>query len=234
MRILVELLPCCSGAYENLNKHAIQGMIYSQLKGTEFEKYHDSNRFKFFTFSDIFPIGNFEIGKKKNLLISSPNEELMNVLCERFENQKVVHIKDMEFMIGAVKKFRVKLSNKYISGSPIVLYKDSISNEYFTFQRNKDLIFFLTRLKENALKKYSAYFGEQIEFEGDLFDRLKFRKEVCVRDFKDGREFIIIGSVWRLLEKFSIPDKYKKFYAFLLDCGLGEKNSLGFGFVNPL
>ena len=44
--------------------------------------------------------------------------------------------------------------------------------------------------------------------------------------------FLIIGSLWKNLEKFNMDDK--KFYKFILDCGLGEKNSLGFGMLNTL
>jgi len=47
-------------------------------------------------------------------------------------------------------------------------------------------------------------------------------------------KFLIFGSLFDLLEKSYIENKERKFYKFLLDCGLGEKNSLGFGFVNPI
>ena len=234
MRLMVELLPCVNGSFENVNKHAVQGMIYAQLKKTVFENYHDSNRFKFFTFSDLFPVSDFKVGEKKKLIISSPNNELITVLYETFEKHDKIHIKNMEFNIHAVNKFRLKPSTRYITGSPIVLYKDNRSNEYFSFERNKDLIFFLERLKENALKKYFAYTGRRFDMKENLFDRLIFKKEVVVKDYKAGREFIIIGSVWKLLEKFYISAEQKRFYEFIMDCGLGEKNSLGFGFVNPI
>ena len=45
---------------------------------------------------------------------------------------------------------------------------------------------------------------------------------------------VIIGSVWYLLEKFEISEEMRRFYWFLMECGLGEKNSMGFGFVNPV
>jgi len=63
---------------------------------------------------------------------------------------------------------------------------------------------------------------------------LRFNKEVAVKNVKGGKEFIIIGSVWYLLEKFEISEEMRRFYWFLMECGLGEKNSMGFGFVNPV
>ncbi|WP_297065841.1 CRISPR-associated endoribonuclease Cas6, partial [Thermococcus sp.] len=44
----------------------------------------------------------------------------------------------------------------------------------------------------------------------------------------------VIGSNWELLEKERIKPEERRFYRFIMDAGLGEKNSLGFGFLNPL
>lgn len=51
---------------------------------------------------------------------------------------------------------------------------------------------------------------------------------------KKGREFLVVGTTWKLLEKIKIRKEERKFYKFIMDCGLGEKNSLGFGFINPI
>ena len=69
---------------------------------------------------------------------------------------------------------------------------------------------------------------------GNIFDRLKFKKEVAVTLRMDNTEFIMIGTVWRSLEKFNINRENGDFYRFIMDCGLGEKNSMGFGFINPI
>ena len=92
----------------------------------------------------------------------------------------------------------------------------------------------MNRLKDNALKKYNIYYNDDFDFEGEIFDNLEFKKEVAVRNFKGGKEFIVIGNVWSLLEKKEIKKEEKKFYSFIMECGLGEKNSMGFGFINPL
>lgn len=42
---------------------------------------------------------------------------------------------------------------------------------------------------------------------------------------KNDNHFIIIGSLWKNLE-FNLTDENKDFYKFLLENGLGEKNSL--------
>jgi len=209
-------------------------MIYSLLKNTDLASYHDSSKFKFFCFSDIFPLGDFKPKVSKYLLISSPNDYLIDTLTKSLIYTDKVTLKGIEFKLENIKRFTPKVGNRWISGSPIVLYKDNRKNLYYSFERNGDLNFFLERIKENAIKKYNVFFDDKFTIDENVFDRLNFRKEVVVKDFKGGSEFIFIGSVWRLLEKFRINNEHRKFYNFIMECGLGEKNSLGFGFVNPM
>ena len=92
----------------------------------------------------------------------------------------------------------------------------------------------MRRLYENSIKKYESYYGERINLGiYDLFDSLSFKKQIAVHIKKPGKDIRIIGTKW-IFEKRRIPKELYKFYNFLLDCGLGEKNSLGFGFLNPL
>jgi CRISPR-associated endoribonuclease Cas6 len=90
----------------------------------------------------------------------------------------------------------------------------------------------MERLKDNSLKKYNAYYDLDYYFDGNLFDSFQYDKEVAVRVKKADNMFIIIGTLWKNLEKFNMDDK--RFYRFLMDCGLGEKNSLGFGMINSV
>lgn len=234
MRLIIKFDPLFTGSYDIVNKYSIQGFIYSMLLGSPYNKYHNLKGFKFFTFSDISPVSDFKHGSYKYLVISSPNSDLINTLFWQIKGRNKAIINGLEFEIKHVKRFRPKLPKAFTTGSPIVLYKDNLNNEYFSFRKHGDIDFFLNRLKENALKKYRAYYNEDIEFDENIFDRMVFRKEVAVNIYKKGTRFVIIGSVWKMLEKFEIKPEYRKFYNFIMDCGLGEKNSLGFGFINPV
>ena len=121
-----------------------------------------------------------------------------------------------------------------IAIQPNINNKDNKNNIYYSFERDKDLLFFLDRIKDNALKKYNAFYNENLTLEGSIFDKLVFNKEVVINTIKRGNEFIIIGSMWKNLEKEYVSQNYKKFYSFLMETGLGEKNSMGFGFINPI
>lgn len=234
MRILLRFRPLGSFSFDEVCKHTLQGFIYSALKESSYRSLHDTTSFKFFCFSDIFPSGDFREDEIKNLIISSPDSNFINTLNESLNKKNEFRLNTHKLRIEEIKKIYVSLKNSFISGSPIVLYKDNKMNIYYSFKRDGDLDFFHSRLKDNAVKKYNAYFNSDFQLEGDLFDNMEFKKEVAVRNFKGGKEFIVIGNVWSLLEKSKIDKDEKPFYNFIMECGLGEKNSMGFGFINPL
>ena len=235
MRLLISLAPEIDVSYDAIGKHTIQGFIYHNLRGTEYEPTHDKWGFKFFTFSDIFPPSKImRKNEAKNLIISSPNRDFIKVLYEQLKDKNTVKLGPYLFKIVKLKKFRLNLHNSMTTGSPIVLYRANYENVYFSFKHDGDLRFFLKRLKDNALKKYNAYYGTDFSFEGPLFDRLEFRREVAVPVMMRDKRFLVIGSTWKQLSKTGFTKEERRFYSFLMDCGLGEKNSLGFGFVNPI
>ncbi|MEN4018457.1 MAG: CRISPR-associated endoribonuclease Cas6 [Methanobacterium sp.] len=49
---------------------------------------------------------------------------------------------------------------RFITSTPIVLFENNRDNKYYSLKNNGDFSFFLERVKENALKKYNAYYGE--------------------------------------------------------------------------
>ena len=218
------------------NKHAVQGFIYNMLKGTEYGERHDDARFKFFTFSDFFR----DKKGRPTLIVSSPDKGFIEALHDNLKDRVRVYLGKEELVIAEVKKFRLPLRRRFQTGSPIVLYKDSGENEYFKLHAHRNLNFFLKRLKENAEKKYNAFYGDDFHLEGPIFDRMvpKLRKngklDVYVKIVKNGIPFPVIGSNWELLEKEKIKAEERRFYRFLMEAGLGEKNSLGFGFLNPI
>ncbi|ADD08830.1 CRISPR-associated endoribonuclease Cas6 [Candidatus Aciduliprofundum boonei] len=233
MRLLIKLVPEKFLPFSKVNKHTIQGAIYSLLDGTEFSDLHSKNGFKFFTYSDLFPPGDFYPNKEKNLIVSSPNPKFIGELYSRLRDLEHIYLSDGPMKVAELKKFKVKTTGKFRSGSPVVIQKDNKKSKYFSFRDGGSMRFFMDRLKDNAVKKYNVYYDEELELDEDLFDLLQFQKEVSVVVKKDEKTFIVIGSVWSLLQK-RIPKGYGKFYRFITDCGIGEKNSLGFGFLNPI
>ena len=218
--------------YQNIDKYTIQGFIYSILKDDSvFSSLHETVGFKFFNFSNIFPVSDFEKNSLKKLIISSPNEDLIKSIYSNLKNKDSFRLKNHKMELLKVSLLKNQNCNKFISATPIVLFEDNINNKYFSFKQNNEFNFFFDRLKDNAVKKYNAFYGCDFNLESNLFTNFEFGREVSIRLVKKDNKFIIIGSLWKNLE-FDLTSQNKNFYNFLFDNGLGEKNSLGFGFLN--
>jgi CRISPR-associated endoribonuclease Cas6 len=230
-RLILKFKSCGDLKYSCIGKYDIQGFIYSLLKSTDLSVYHNVKGFKFFNFSNIFPVSDFKVDNCKNLIISSPNVLFINVLKDSLKDVKVFRLNKYYFRLEKVTFLNTKVGSKLISSTPIVLFENNRENKYYSFKSSPDFNFYFNRLKDNALKKYNAFKGENFVLDGELFSSFSFRKEVAVPVTKKGDKFLIIGSLWNLLE-LDINKNNKDFYQFLFDVGFGEKNSLGFGMLN--
>lgn len=218
--------------YSDIDKYALQGFIYSILKNDAvFSDYHDNTGFKFFNFSNIFPVSDFEKNSLKMLIISSPNDNLIKSLFKQLKNKTYFRLKDYRMELLKIELLGTKKCSKFISATPIVLFEDNKNNKYYSFKQSSDFNFFFERLKDNAIKKYNAFYDCDFNLESNLFTNFEFGREVSIRLTKNNNKFIVIGSLWKNLE-FSLTSQNKDFYNFLFENGLGEKNSLGFGFLN--
>ncbi|MEM4090617.1 MAG: CRISPR-associated endoribonuclease Cas6 [Thermoplasmatales archaeon] len=235
-RLLIELSSKVEIGERNFNKYYMSSALYSAAFGAGINYIHRGNNFRYFSFSDFFPAGPLAAGGTKKVLVSSPDSNLIDSLYESFSEKGVLYLGEACLDISGLKNFHIKeLPHEMTTGSPIVLYRDNKKGLYFSLKQGDDLSFFLRRLRENSLKKYKQYTGdESFSLEEFIFDTLKFRKEVRTKMERMGKEFYIIGTMWYILKKTRIKASYRDFYRFILDVGLGEKTSMGFGFLNPV
>jgi len=84
-RLLLKLKSQNDYSYDTKYYHKLQGFIYSVLRESNYKELHDKNGYKFFSFSNIFPIENNKENSIKNLIIASPNEKFTETLKEKFE-----------------------------------------------------------------------------------------------------------------------------------------------------
>jgi CRISPR-associated endoribonuclease Cas6 len=125
---------------------------------------------------------------------------------------------------------------------------------YVYWRKEHPISLFVSQLQSNLLRKYREYHnikgivkkpsdGRQLEDEEEdslgstkimpskscFFQEFKFKKQVSTRIVMKGQEQTVIGTVW----EFSFEPNYDHaLIKFALECGLGERNSLGFGFMN--
>lgn len=221
--------------YSYFDKYHFLSSIYSIIDQKAFPEFHNSNDFRFFSFSDFFPGGNLTPEDVKKVIISSPDDEFIKLLYEKLSERNYLYLEDKVVDVTQISRFDVnEFVKDFTTGSPVVLYKDNKKNIYFSLRNGDNLSFFLERLKDNAIKKYRQFYNdENFEMDGFIFDTLKFRKEVRVQLKKRGQLFYFIGTMWYSMKKIRIKRDYIPFYRFIMDCGIGEKNALGFGFLNP-
>lgn len=231
--------------YNEINQFDLQSLVYSLLKNTKYDFLHDKEGFKYFSYGNIFPYSpHIYKGDNKKFIISSPNKKFILNIYHRLKTLDYVKIAGNKFRVGDILKFNDKIHDEeYRTTSPIVLHDNEYDDEgnlitqsYFSFKKNKDISFFLQRLKDNALKKFNSYYDDEYYFEEEILESFNLEKEVAIPFTKKENDFLMIGSVHNNIQ-FNLQDAdntSRKFFKFLYDCGLGEKNSAGFGMINKV
>ncbi len=243
MRVLLNLRSLKNCSYK-LEPGKLQGLIYNLLKDSGYSGLHDKPGYKFFCFSNIFPIGDFKEGDSRNLLISSPDPYFVRILESALTTKTSLNIGELQFNITSIKTLKPRIGNnsKIISATPIVIRipeknygKYGIPEE----KRKKSYLFwrpeypfeaFVRQMEDNLFKKYNQFYSKQIQ-PFPLFEQFRFKKSVASSIIKDGREHVEIGSIWEF-EFSHLSREQREILEFGIDCGFGERNSYGFGFVN--
>ena len=150
----------------------------------------------------------------------------------------------MQLMIDDARIFETKLKPPFtlITGTPIIMrisreryQKFDIETRYpyaYVFWRKEyPLEMFTRQLEENLCSKYAEFNGRENASEDELplIQKLTFKKQISTRINLHDTEQIVIGSLW----EFSFDNEPNtELLEFGLDCGMGERNSMGFGFMN--
>ena len=258
MRLFIKLKCIENSPYEMQYHYYLQGFIYSFLKGSKYHYIHDKVGYKFFCFSNIFPVNSLIRGDYRNLIISSPNDEFILYLYDQLLYIINSHIKigQMEFVIDAIDKFYINLPITspftLITGTPIIIripreryllygINPKGNYEYVYWRRDYSTELFITNLQDNLTKKYNEYIRlnsedrsvesseDYKEFGSFSFQNLKFKKQISTKLLIKGFNQIIIGTICEFRFNTNVN---RDILQFGIDCGLGERNSLGFGFIN--
>ena len=231
--------------------HKLQGFIYGLLRDSGFGTLHDKEGYKFFCFSNIFPIGDMEEGEISKLLVASPNEELIASLKVSLQDfsagKRRINIGEMSFEVVNIKKLEIELKSRdlrVITATPVIIRipernydsygipEEERKPRYVYWRPKYSFEAFLKQLSENLIKKFNEFYGTEIE-DYDLFEQFMFRRATATKVVINGKEYVMVGSMWEFV--WSIMDEtQRRVIEFGLDAGFGERGSLGFGFVNRL
>lgn len=251
MRILIDLRAMKDQGYESMYHHKLQGFVYGLLRDLGFEMLHDKTGYKFFCFSNIFPIGDMNAGERSKLIIASPNEALIGSLAGALEtivaDSSAVNIGEMSFEVVAVKKLKLSIGGtglRVLTATPVTLRIPARNYERYGIpeaERKPRYVYwrpkyafdaFLKQLSENLIKKYNEFYATKLK-DYDLFEQFKYRRATATKVVIDGREYVLVGSMWEFVWSF-MDETQRRVIEFGLDTGFGERNSLGFGFVNKI
>lgn len=240
MRLLIQLQSTKDASYDGKYFHKIQGLIYNLIR-PYYNELHDKKGYKFFCFSNIFPIQDMKENDKRNFLISSLDSVLINLLKENLP--ETINIGDVSFQIegSRILNHRLNHPSRILAATPIVMripqwaytdYGIKSDKSYVFWRKSYPFNVFIKQIETNLLKKYNEFYSTSLE-EFPVFEQFIFKKETCNPVVIDGREYHLIGSIWEFLFN-NLSKEQKKILEFGLDCGFGERNSLGFGFMNMM
>ncbi|MGH2611443.1 MAG: CRISPR-associated endoribonuclease Cas6 [Rhabdochlamydiaceae bacterium] len=222
--------------------HKVQGFIYSLLRNTKFDHLHDKQGFKFFCFSNIYKAKD---ANHHSLIISSPDQDFITQveyqLNKIIENQIPIELGSLFELIKIVKIPQKNLSFplKIITQSPIIIripiekyqgrVTDTAPYKEIFWRKDHPADLFINAMEKNLKKKFAEF--SKKTFKGRIIEKFDFKKQVSTKIYVANSKVPVIGSLWRLDFSSEVP---RDIQLFALDCGLGERNSIGFGFVNPI
>jgi CRISPR-associated endoribonuclease Cas6 len=247
MRLLVTLKDGADAfVTNNVNNYHVQSFIYHLLRNTLFHDLHDYKNRKTgipsFCFSNLF-IPTRKNNTVKKLLISSPSEYLIKILYQKTSQMNNISIGHTSFKVLDVSIFTLDVSKvKHIhTSTPIItripktkldIYHIDLKKPYSYFYWRKDfpVELFFDQLEQNMKRKFYQYYGTNPN-SSLKFEWFSLRKQVSTKLFVHDSSHTIIGSLW----EFVIDDTTdSKMLDFCIETGFGERNTMGFGFINPL
>jgi CRISPR-associated endoribonuclease Cas6 len=196
---------------------------------------HNHNNFKFFTFSNLFPLPK-EVIKEKDkyyLVISSPKDEIIDLIFCNSPIGEIINLGEYSFILRNIKKENIiKLDNFNIFRTATLINITKRSDKgYKALLLDKDADF-LDCLNRNCLAKYNTYFSENNSL--NLFENCKVesfgKKSVSIKIHNSQKDYFVIGNLIDF--KFgALKKKQREILEFLIDCGFGERTTYGFGYV---
>lgn len=222
--------------------HILTSVIYNNLlvAGIDLD-FHDSKDFKFFTFSNII-FSKFEVTKNGinsidgtiNFQISSPDSKLLRKIIDGFIKNNQITINGNDFtMTNIVMLKEPKFTNKmeFRTMSPIVVnsYKQ-INGELRNWDLSPDDENFFHFIERNLIKKYNQFFNEELSEDSikvsSNMENVK-KKRIMVKRNRLQQHYVCYMMDITL-------EGDPKVIKFAYDCGLSNKNSIGFGMIKVI
>ncbi|GEM_PF-1127940 len=202
-------------------------LIATAMMNSSFRELHmQKGGFKHFVFSNFLKISKSKIYERGEnfFLFRTINKELA------FEIMKsLIGLEDRFFVVKSVgvREVRIKKVDWLISLNPVVMsFSNKEKSRYWTIWEDGDIKFLMDALHNNLVRKYEDFYKRKIDADENFIEFLELKNQKPFgMKYKNGK---IFGNKFYIVPK---QDEISQKLAFLaLAEGLGEKNSIGFGF----
>jgi len=241
MRLKINLVSKKSNYLIHYNyNHILSAIIYRKIADLDLAaRLHFSKEFKFFTFSQIFA-PHFKQAKqgiiskdgKLEFYISSPNDELIKSLVEGHLEASEVDFKGDKLLVEHIELLKkpdfgdVEIVKMRTLSPVMARIKREIDGKLRIWDLGPGDERFYEGIQKNLINKYVSFYGD---YDGDRWVRIR-------PDMKSARKrrINIKGNYHRCFMMNFEMEADPRLIEFAYDCGLGEKNSMGFGMVEMI
>lgn len=219
--------------------HILSAIIYNKIADMDLaQKLHSSNSFKFFNFSQI-NVPNRKIDKEGihsldgniNFLLSSPDNTLLKNLVEGFVDDFEVKFLNEPLHVEKIEVLRTPnfaTTSEFKTLSPIIIRSKEKNEGAIKVRDLAPSDKFFKGIETNLVKKY-------LQFNGLREKNLQIKIYSEMSNVKRKRIAINKGSKTTYHRAYMMDIVLEgdiELINFAYDCGLGEKNSMGFGMIN--
>ncbi|MDG5762061.1 CRISPR-associated endoribonuclease Cas6 [Natronococcus sp. A-GB1] len=227
--------------YDNTYNRALQSRVYNCLRDTVYADLHEKTGIKLFSYSPPIPPRNATKGDTRRFIFAGQDEDLITAIASDLCKNPELDLYEMAFRVDRAFSIDNPLGEQgtLTTGSPLIIRFDQDSASEYNVETKYEKTYwqpehgtelFFECLHKNLQRKFRLVFDADPP-EPPYFTGYSFNRTVAKPlEFND-ESVTFIGSEWSFdYEIRSGP--HRKLLNLAFDCGLGELNALGFGFMN--
>lgn len=238
--------------------HKFRGRIWDALADTDYQPRHDFDGPSGFVTSCPLPFGDVEEGEVRTIMVASPYDGMLDAIEANLEMIPRLTIGEWELDVLDINRAAPDVGAvgtrgvlETVTGVLVTITPERrpeygidrhlteaqrTSGEGTFWRRRFGMESFVTPIENNLDRKHRLFKPGHLpgpsDVSGQLFDSL-----TCIKDFAtpmtltEGVEHTLVMSKWDFGYEVRDTD-HRRHLNLILDCGLGERNTLGLGFAN--
>lgn len=251
MRLLIRLRACADATYPTNYHRGLAGRIWRALEDEQFDDLHDSDEPTGLSFSNLFPFGSISEDDRRNVLVAATDDDVLGAIATNLIEDREFNVKEVPLTVEEVTGVTPDVGEPGTKGvletaTGLVVRIPAHRFDEYGINAPSDAPEFWKpehslrplkiQLTNNLDRKHGHFCPEYLpgpsDVEGELFDEYELIKTYALPvAVTEGIEETYILSKFRFGYRVR-DDDHRRHLNLALDTGLGERNSLGFGFVN--